>query len=82
MVGSTNRVILLPLVAAILPILYLNWYPLLNKYAGRLDVTDVSHLFALATHGSVNNEKCWTFPGMDAFTHKRHELTTPRRQSM
>jgi hypothetical protein len=82
MAGSTNRLFLMSLVAAIFPIIYLNWYTLLNKYAGRIDMTDASHLIAHANHGPVNNEKCWTFPGTSALRLSVHELTISRGQSM
>jgi hypothetical protein len=82
MVFSTNRSVFLSLLAAILPILYVNWYPLLNKYAGRIDFVDATHLHGHINQGPVNNNKCWTFPGMITLALELHELTIHRRQSM
>lgn len=82
MVGLTNRLFSLSLVVAIPSILYLNWYPLLNKYGGRIDVTDPSHLLQHINRGPVNNEKCWTFPGMISPTRRLSKLTMSRGEGM
>lgn len=62
MPGSNSPIspLFLPLLAA-LPILYLQFFPLLNQFAGRLG--DIQLKAAHAGHGAVNNDKCWTFPG-------------------
>jgi hypothetical protein len=70
MAGSTNRLFFLSLVAVILPILYLNWPSLLNNYAGRMDMKDITHLSGHIDLGPVNNKKCWTFPGMVKLTRR------------
>jgi hypothetical protein len=82
MVGLPNRLFFLSLVASIPPILYLNWQPLLNGYAGRIDMKDFKHLTEHINHGPINNEKCWTFPGMNTLTYELHELTVSRGQGM
>jgi hypothetical protein len=59
MAGSSSRLLL---VAAIFPALYLSWYPLLNQFGGR--VSDAKLHVEHIGHPPLNNDKCWTFPGI------------------
>jgi hypothetical protein len=60
MVGVWARIV--PLVVVGLAGLYNNPYPLLNRFGGRLQ--DFQPSFDHVGHGALNNDKCWTFPGI------------------
>ena len=61
--AESNRLLMVwpLLLAAVLPMLYSNFYPLLNQYGGRVAVVNPG--FVHSTHGPKNNAKCQTFPG-------------------
>ncbi|KAI1628209.1 paraoxonase 2 [Exophiala viscosa] len=60
MSGSWAKFLPLPLLVAALGAIYSNPYPLLNHYGGRL--ADVVFQDTHASHGPLNNDKCWTNP--------------------
>lgn len=47
---------------ALVPSVYLGWYPFLNNFGGRISDSKlhVEHI----GHAALNNHKCKTFPGM------------------
>ncbi|KAF2429269.1 calcium-dependent phosphotriesterase [Tothia fuscella] len=59
---QSSRLLGLSLLAALSSLLYINFYPLLNKYGGRLNIKDYTYLTTHLSHGPSNNNKCWTFP--------------------
>ena len=57
--GLSNSLLLL---GALVPSVYLGWYPFLNTFAGRIGDAKLhtDHI----NHGPLNNDKCQVFPGM------------------
>lgn len=61
--AETSRLLMVwpLLLATVLPMLYANFFPLLNQYAGRVAVVNPGSRYV--DHGPKNNGKCKVFPG-------------------
>ena len=65
------------LLATVLPMLYSNFFPLLNQYGGRVALVNPG--FVHSTHGPKNNAKCQTFPGLPR-TYPPNDQSTETQQ--
>ncbi|KIW07114.1 uncharacterized protein PV09_01989 [Verruconis gallopava] len=61
MAGPGNLVIV-SLVVALSSLLYMQWYPLLNQFGGRLSDLDPARYTVHIDHKPLNNDKCKKFP--------------------
>jgi hypothetical protein len=49
------------LLGALVPSVYIGWYPFLNTFGGRMGDAKLHHDHM--NHGPLNNDKCQVFPG-------------------